>query len=201
MTAEQSKEADMEAARRDFLEHQTALYERGSRKLVVLGVYVGLVGVGTAVVGTIVGLVASVWWVCWCGVAAFVLAMLAVLAGLAGFVRSANEAVLSMWTPVQHVDEGGAVQIKRMGDGYFALLSAGIVSLNIYVTPEVGDLARTVEVGSFGLNNAETRLRMSRNERRLDDERLLSELRKLVGFPKSADEVRTSVGKLPPSIG
>ena len=76
MTAEQSKEADMEAARRDFLEHQTALYERGSRKLVVLGVYVGLVGVGTAVVGTIVGLVASVWWVCWCGVAAFVLAML-----------------------------------------------------------------------------------------------------------------------------
>ena len=200
MADEQLKGPDADAAKRDFIEQQMARYQQGYRKLVVLGVYLGFFGLVASVVGLIIGLLASNWWVCWLGVGAVILAVFAVLAGMMGFTQNANNALLSMWTPIQHIEDGGAVQIKRMEDGYFVVLSVGVTHLNIYVTPKMGDLARTVEVASFGLNSAAARMAMSRNDRRAEDEHLLNQMRELVGFPKSVEEVRIAAEKLSQSI-
>ncbi len=203
MATEQPKQghADPEAGKRLFVERQMAQYEQGPRNFVVLGVYLGIFGIIAAVIGLIVGLVASYWWIFWCGTGAFVCGAAAVLGGMLAFTRKANNALLSMWTPIQHVEEGGAVQIKRMKDGFFVVLSLGITHLNIYVTPKMGDLAHTAEFASFALNSAEARAAMSRNERRAEDERLLNQMRELVGSPESVEELRFTAEKLSQAIG
>jgi hypothetical protein len=87
-----------------------------------------------------------------------------------------------------------------MEDGNFILLSIGVTHLNLYVTPKMGDLARTIEIASFGLNNANARTGMRRDERRPEDEQLLGQMRDLVGFPKSIEEVRITAERISQSI-
>jgi hypothetical protein len=174
---------------------------QGYQKLIALGIYLAFGGLVAAVVGLVVGLFASFWWVLWCGIGAFVAGILALLAGIAVSVRTVNNAMQAMWTPIQHIEDGGAVQIKRMDDGYFVVLSIGVTHLNLYVTPKMGDLARTIEVASFGLDSANARTAMSREERRKDDEQLLEQMRVLVGFPKSVEEVRLTAERLSQSMG
>jgi hypothetical protein len=190
-----------EASKRHFVDRQMAQYEQGYRKLVVVGVYLALFGIITGIIGLIVGLVASYWWVIWFGITALVAGVLAVLGAMALSTRNMNHALAGMWTPIQHIEDGGAVQLKRLEDGNFVLLSVGVTHLNIYVTPKVGDLARTIQLASFGLNSAEVRLGMSRNERRPNDEQILDQIRELVGSPKSVEEVRITAEKLSQSIG
>jgi hypothetical protein len=198
--ASEQPEQGYETARRNFIERHMAQYHQGYGKLVAIGVYLGFFGIIAAVIGLVVGLVASFWWVLWCGIGAFVAGVLSVVGGQALFTRNVNKSLLSMWRPIQHIEDGGAVQVRRMEDGNFILLSIGVTHLNLYVTPKMGDLARTIEIASFGLNNANARTGMRRDERRPEDEQLLEQMRDLVGFPKSVEEVRITAERISQSI-
>jgi hypothetical protein len=127
--------ADHEAGKRDFVERQMAQYENGPRKLVACGVYLGFFGIIAAVIGLIVGVAASYWWVLWGGIGAFVAGTLAVMGGITAFASSVNNALLNM-------------QNKRVEDGHGDLVRQQGKSMDIFTDPRT-TLAFPAKIGSW----------------------------------------------------
>jgi len=99
----------------------------------------------------------------------------------------------NFWTETQHVKDGGAREMMLMEDGNFVMLSVGITTLKIFVTPTLSSADAFVEIAGFGLQNASDRPSMPREARRDQDEELLTNLRKTIGFPKSVAELRDTI--------
>ena len=102
------------------------------------------------------------------------------------------------WTEANHVDDdGGASQFMRMPDGNIVMLSIGITTAKVFVTPEITNTPRFTEMASFDLPDATERFAMQRNHRRSVDEALLNRMRKAIAWPKSVDELRQTLVDLP----
>jgi len=87
-----------------------------------------------------------------------------------------------------------------MEDGSFVVLSVGITLVKVFLTPQIGDLSQTVELASFVVKDPAERTQLARRGRRPEDEKMLNQLRKALGFPKSIDELRGTLQTLEPSF-
>jgi hypothetical protein len=105
-----------------------------------------------------------------------------------------------IWTEIQHVQGGGAKQVMRMEDGNFVLLSVGITTVIVFVTPKLGDQTHMIDLASFQAKDPLERTQLAREDRRPEDERMLNHLRTAIGFPKSSEELRRTLQTLGPSL-
>jgi hypothetical protein len=104
------------------------------------------------------------------------------------------------WTEVRHVQEGGAVQVLKMGDGNYIYLSIGMEAVIVFVTPKIGDANQLTQLAAFPVKDRLSRTGLTRDERRIADEKMLEHLRKEVGWPKTTAELTRTLERLPPSF-
>lgn len=89
----------------------------------------------------------------------------------------------NIWTEIQEVKDAGSIQRMRMEDGNFILLSAGLDTMKVFVSPRLDSIESLVELASFPL--------VQTHESRREQEKIgLNQLRTAVGWPKSIDELR-----------
>jgi hypothetical protein len=69
-----------------------------------------------------------------------------------------------MWTEPHHSKDGGSFQLMRLRDGNFALISVGLTTVKVFVTPERTDMARCRELKDFPLHNDLERVQWSAQE-------------------------------------
>jgi hypothetical protein len=98
-----------------------------------------------------------------------------------------------MWTEVHHMKDAGSFQTMRLRDGIFVFVSVGLATVKVFVTPNLRDAARYVEVKEFTLPNAHSRLRLPHRSRHAEDLLLLDRVRRAISWPNSADELATSL--------
>jgi hypothetical protein len=83
--------------------------------------------------------------------------------------------------------------MMRMKDGNFILLSAGIDTTKVLVSPQLDPIESFAEVASFPVHQ-------SHGGRRQQQAAILNDLRKQIGFPQSVSELRDKLqGFLPPA--
>ena len=89
----------------------------------------------------------------------------------------------NLWTDIQHGRHGGSTQMMRMKDGNFILLSAGLDTTKVLVSPQLDATESFTELVSFPVSQ-------SHKDRRQQQAAILDELRKQIGFPQSITELR-----------
>ena len=97
----------------------------------------------------------------------------------------------NVWAEIQHVKHGGSTQMMRMKDGNFILLSAGLDTVKVLVSPQLDSIESFTEVASFHVSQ-------SREGRRQQQAAILNDLRKQIGFPQSLSELRHKSQALSP---
>ncbi len=96
----------------------------------------------------------------------------------------------NFWTDSEHPKNGGAIQIMKMEDGQFILLSVGLATAKVFVRSKLDPKVNPIELASFPIPTFLDRMDLSREKRRDEDELILNQLRKIVGWPKSIDELK-----------
>lgn len=150
--------------------------------------------------------IAAGWW-CWAAsvvialVAVALSPVLIVMYRYAGILSSVNSpsfrlSTYNMWTEVTHVEDAGATQIMRMEDENFILLSVGITTAKIFTCVALDDPTGFIELATIPLDNPDTRLDASRQDRQKEDEQFLFRIRTEIGWPKWVSELREVVQKL-----
>ena len=101
--------------------------------------------------------------------------------------------ISNVWTEIQHIKHGGSTQMMRMKDGNFILLSAGVDTTKVLVSPQLDPIESFTEVASFPVQQ-------SHGGGRQQQTAILNDLRKRIGFPQSVSELRDKLqGFLPPA--
>ena len=96
----------------------------------------------------------------------------------------------NFWTDSEHPENGGAIQIMKMEDSQFVVLSIGIATAKVFVRSNLDISVSPIEVASFPIARFSDRMEISREKRRIEDELMLAQLRKVIGWPKSCDELK-----------
>jgi hypothetical protein len=102
----------------------------------------------------------------------------------------------NFWTESEHPKNGGAIQIMKMEDGQFIVLSVGLATAKVFVRSKLDFTMSPVEVASFPIARFLDRMEISREKRRDEDELILNQLRKVIEWPKSIDELRQKLEML-----
>ena len=89
----------------------------------------------------------------------------------------------NLWTEIERVEHGGSAQMMRMKDGNFIMLSVGVDSMKVLVSPQLDFKAAFTELASFSV-------RPSDKSRRQQQTAILDDLRRQIGFPESMSELR-----------
>ncbi len=89
----------------------------------------------------------------------------------------------NVWTDVQHVHHGSSSQMMRLKDGNYVMVSVGAHSSKILVGSQPGPEERMTELMSAPVTR-------SGQSRRQFQAEVLDELRKQIGLPESAEELR-----------
>ena len=79
--------------------------------------------------------------------------------------------------------------MMRMEDGNIILLSVGLDTTKVFVTPRLDSIASFTELASFPFSRLH-------KDRRAKEDAILYELRKAIGWPKSTDDLRQTLSGL-----
>ena len=102
----------------------------------------------------------------------------------------------NFWTDPEHPENGGAIEMMRMEDGQFIILSVGMDTAKVFVRPKLDPTVSRIELASFQIPGFLNRMDISREKRRNEDELILNQLRKVIGWPKSIDELKHKLEKM-----
>lgn len=102
----------------------------------------------------------------------------------------------NFWTDIEHIEKGGAIEMMRMEDGQFIILSVGMYTAKVFVRPKLDPTVSRIELASFPISGILDRMDISREKRRDEDELILNHLRKAIGWPKSIDELKQKLDTL-----
>ena len=98
-----------------------------------------------------------------------------------------------MWTEAHHSQDGGFFQLMRLKDGDFVLISVGISTVKVFVTPDRSDMTRYRELKDFPLHSAVERLGQSAQQRHAEDLLLLERVRRAVAWPASSRDLASAL--------
>jgi hypothetical protein len=102
----------------------------------------------------------------------------------------------NFWTDIEHVENGGAIQLMRMEDGQFILLSIGTATAKVFVRSKLDPAVSPIELASLPIPEFLNRMEIPREKRRGEDDLILNQLRKVIGWPKSIDELKHNLEML-----
>ncbi len=97
--------------------------------------------------------------------------------------------ITNVWTDIQHVHHGSSSQVMRLKDGNFVMVTVGAHSSKILVGSQPGPPEEMTELMSFPVSR-------SGKSRRQYQAEILDELKKKIGFPESAEELRRRAGSV-----
>jgi len=97
-----------------------------------------------------------------------------------------------MWTEPRHVPDGGSVQLMRLSDGYFVIISVGISTVKVFTTPDRSDVTQYRELREFRLHMFERHGQTSQ-KRHSDDLLFLERVCRAIGWPESVKDLVASV--------
>src|SRR5215475_7059654 len=60
----------------------------------------------------------------------------------------------NMWTEPHHNPKGGSIQLMRLIDGYFVVISVGVSTVKIFATPNRADVTQYCELREFPVPSA-----------------------------------------------
>ncbi len=89
----------------------------------------------------------------------------------------------NVWTEIQHVHHGSSSQVMRLKDGNFVLVTVGAHSSKTLMGSQPGPPEKMTELMFFPA------IRSGKTRRQFQAE-VLDELRKQIGLPESAEELR-----------
>jgi hypothetical protein len=105
-----------------------------------------------------------------------------------------------MWT--RHIpDGGGSVQLMRLKDGNFVIISVGVSTVKVFTTPDRSDTTQYRELREFPMPIIIGRISQSRVEqithssqqRHSEDLLVLEHVRRAIGWPESVSDLVSSV--------
>ncbi len=97
----------------------------------------------------------------------------------------------NVWTEMPHLKDGTCIQMMRLKDGNFIMLSIGPDSARVSVGPQFDSIESFTEVLSFALGRSETTGRPRRAT-------IMDSLKLQIGFPQSVTELRQKAQALCP---
>jgi hypothetical protein len=100
---------------------------------------------------------------------------------------------VNMWTEPQHTPDGGSIELMRLSDSYFVLISVGVSTVKVFATPDRSDITQYRELREFPVSSAFARLSQTSHQRRSDDLLLLERVRCAIGWPKSLSDLVSSI--------
>jgi hypothetical protein len=110
-------------------------------------------------------------------------------------LRNAN-----IWTEPDHTPDGGSLQLMRLRDGHFVLVSVGISTVKVFTTPERSDVTKYRELTEFPMQGALERLSQSSQERHAEDLLFLDRVRRAMGWPDSVSDLVSSLQSIDDSL-
>ena len=99
----------------------------------------------------------------------------------------------NMWTEPHHNPKGGSIQLMRLIDGYFVVISVGVSTVKVFATPDRADITQYRKLREFPVPSAFERLRQPSHQRRSDELLFLERVRCVIGWPKSVSDLVSSV--------
>jgi len=106
----------------------------------------------------------------------------------------------NMWTEPHHAPDGGSLQLMRLKDDQFVLVSVGVSTVKVFVTPDRSDITRYRELQEFPLHSAFERISQSSQQRRAEDLLFLERVRHAIGWPQSASDLASSLQSIDSSL-
>ena len=106
----------------------------------------------------------------------------------------------NMWTEPHHNPDGGSLQLMRLKDGHFVMISVGVSSVKIFTTPDRADIAQYREIQEFPVHSVLDRMAQRPDRRRSEAEQFLDHVRREIGWPESVTELVSSVQSIDPSL-
>ena len=91
----------------------------------------------------------------------------------------------NVWTETQRLKKGSSIQMMRMKDGTFMLLSVGPDAAKVLVSPQWHSLEAFTELASFPMGKSPRSHRQQTG--------ILNDLRNQIGFPHSEGELRNKL--------
>jgi hypothetical protein len=107
---------------------------------------------------------------------------------------------VNMWTEPRHPQDGGSLQLMRLKDGQFVLISVGVSTVKIFATPDRSDITQYRELHEFPLHSALERVSQSSWQRRTDDLLFLERVRRAIGWPASVGDLVSSLQSINSSL-
>jgi len=99
----------------------------------------------------------------------------------------------NMWTEPHRTPDGGSLQLMRLRDGHFVLVSVGVSTVKVFATPDRSDITQYRELREFSVHSAFERLSQSSQQRRAEDLLFLERVRRAIGWPESVSDLVSSV--------
>ena len=96
--------------------------------------------------------------------------------------------------------KAGSFQRMRLVDGTFVLVSVGLDTIKVLVSRLPSDPASYIEIKQFSLPNALERLQSPDRIRHAEDSGLLHQVRRVISWPKSADELAARLETIPSAL-
>jgi hypothetical protein len=106
----------------------------------------------------------------------------------------------NMWTEPHHTPDGGSLQLMRLKDGHFVLVSVGVSTVKVFTTPDRSDVTQYRELLEFPVHSAFERLSQSSQQRRAEDLLFLDRVRRAIGWPESVTDLVSSVQSIDESL-
>ena len=136
----------------------------------------------------------------WIGIVAAILVAIVLFPALAALWRRASAithskspefrlSIPNLWTEIQHVKDRGSNQMMKMEDGEIILLSVGLDTTKVFVTPRLDSVESFSEVASFPM------ARLG-DKQHIEGEVILKKLRTAIGWPKSVNQLRQTLSRL-----
>lgn len=102
------------------------------------------------------------------------------------------------WTEVHHSDAGGSFQRMRLDDDNIVVLSVGLATVKVFVTPlqptNQGDFR---ELREFAIKNGmERHTKFTSAQRNTNDLLLLEHLRRAIGWPTTVHELSDTLNRM-----
>jgi hypothetical protein len=106
----------------------------------------------------------------------------------------------NMWTEPHHTPDGGSLQLMRLRDGHFVLVSVGVSTVKVFTTPDRSDVTQYRELLEFPVQSAFERLSQSSQQRRAEDLLFLDRVRRAIGWPESVSDLASSAQSIDESL-
>ena len=98
-----------------------------------------------------------------------------------------------MWTDPHHTNDGGSFELMRLNDDNLVLISVGVTTVKVFLTPDQTDISRYRELKDLPLPNGLERVHWPPHKRHSEDLLFLERVRRAIGWPTSADELAVTL--------